>query len=269
MRSARPAALGTLVILNSAITFLILKLQVAKVCSTTQGDGDVSLQMNIFGSMLVCFLPRRYREIFTPYEIPSEAALWSGILESLVSLGLGIRGYYAYFDERMASMPVEVLTKAGEKGGESAIMGLGSIIMLEYLIHVTTILLVFFMLEGLVRAIAAVASGEALPSLPLQALAFLHTRGDARNRERRLGERIRDEVQPGADGRSLQISSCRPKPWTQLTTISHEGEFYELVRENKGTVPRPFVYFLRKKPQTAVIRGIYAYDPNEVLQAKN
>lgn len=42
----------------------------------------------------------------------------------------------------MASIPESVLSKAAEKGGESAIMGLGSIFMLEYLIHVTTILMV-------------------------------------------------------------------------------------------------------------------------------
>jgi hypothetical protein len=61
-----------------------------------------------------------------------------------------------------------------------------------------------------------------------------------------------------AAAESLQIASCRPKPWTRLTTISHEGVFYELVSENKGQAPRPFVSILRRKSQTAVIRGIHA-----------
>ncbi len=128
----------------------------------------------------------------------------------------------------------------------------------------------YLVLEGLVRAIAAIGSSEVLPSLPLQVLAVLHTQLDAQNHERRLGTRIRDVVHPAADGESLQIASCRPKSWTQLTTIAHEGVFYELVGENKGPAPRSFVYILRKKPLTvAVIRGIYSYGPDEVLQTKN
>ena len=163
----------------------------------------------------------------------------------------------------MAQIPGSVLTKAGEQGGESAIMGLGSIFWLEYMIHVSTILLVFFMLEGLVRIIAAIASREAVPTLPLKIIAVLQSQFEAQNRERRMGEHIRDEVVPdGAD--SIRIASCRPKPWTPLTTISHEGTLFELAGEIKASAPRPFIYVLRPKPPTAVIRGIYPYDPDQV-----
>lgn len=224
--------------------------------------------MNIFISTLLSFLPRRYRQVFTPHEIPAAGAIWAGILEALFSLGFLIRGYFAYMNARMASVPASVVTKAGERGGESAIMGMGSIFLLEYLIQITTIVLVFFLLEGVVRAIAAVGSEEVLPSLPLQVLALLHSQLDAQAHEKSLGERIRDDVQPQACGNSLQIASCRPKPWTRLTTISHEGEFYEVVAESKATAPRPFVYVLRKKPPTGVIRGIHRYDPDEVLEPK-
>jgi hypothetical protein len=221
--------------------------------------------MDLFFSTLLSFLPRRYREIFTPHELPSAAGIWSGLIEALTSLGLLVRGYYSYMNWRMANLPPEVFTKAGEKGGESAIMGLGSIFMLEYLFLPPTILLAFFMLEGFVRAIAATGADEVLPSLPLQVIAFLHTKLDAQSRERQLGQRIRDEVQPVAAD-SLQIASCRPKPWTQLTTIAHEGVFYELVSEHEGESPRRFVYLLRRKPTTAVIRGIHEYNPNEELE---
>jgi hypothetical protein len=187
--------------------------------------------------------------------------VWSGLLEALINIGLLVR-YYAYMNWRMTSLPAEVFTRAGEKGGESAIMGLGSIFMLEYLIHISTILFIFFTLEGFVRAIGA---DEVLPSFPLQLLAFLHAKLDAQSHERRLEARIRDEVRPLA-ANSLQIASCRPKPWTQLTTISHEGVLYELADEDKGPAPRPFVYILRKKRTTAVIRGIHDYTPDEALE---
>jgi len=222
--------------------------------------------MDILTAMLLAFLPKRYRAHFTPFDVPPRGALVGGILEALFTLGLLFRGYYSYMNERLAAIPTAVLEKAGEKGGESAIMGLGPIVMLEYLIHVSTILFLFFFLEGCVRAIAAVGGYETLPSLPLKAIERLDQYFGAQSREHSMGARIPDVVQPDPSGSSLQISSCRPKPWTQLTTISHDGQLYELVSERQSSAPRPFVYVLRKKPPTAVIRGIYPYDPNEPLQ---
>ncbi|MGC1649444.1 MAG: hypothetical protein WA741_26775 [Candidatus Sulfotelmatobacter sp.] len=157
--------------------------------------------MNLFLSTLLSFLPRRYREIFTPHELPAAAGIGSGLIEALASLGLLFRGYYAYMNWRMASLPPEVFTKAGEKGGESAIMGLGSIFMLEYLILPTTILLAFFMIEGFVRAIAATGADEVLPSLPLQLFALLHTKLDAQSHERQL-----------ASGSAMRCSPSLPIP---------------------------------------------------------
>jgi hypothetical protein len=224
--------------------------------------------MNPFLATLLAFLPKRYRGNLTPYEIPVEGAVWGGTLEALFSLGLLIYRYFAFMNERMALVPETALEKAGHIGGESLIMALGPIFLLEYFLHLSTIVLTFFMLEGLVRLAASVISGEVLPSLPLYLTALLHTHLDAHHYEKSQGERIRDHVQLiPADG-SLQISSCRPKSWNQLTTISHEGELYELVSAQHAPAPRPFVYVLRKKPPTAVIRGIHPYDPDEVLQPK-
>jgi len=225
--------------------------------------------MNILSSALLSLLPKRYRALFTAYAIPCEGALVSGIFQSVVSLGLLFRGYYAYINARMAQLPTEALLKAGEKNGESAIMLVGPLLVLEYILHFTTIILLFMVIEGAVRAIAAVGARETLPDLPLFLLAKLHSRIDAESHERSLGARLRDEVQIDPAGVSLQIKSCRPKQWNQLTTVSHDGQFYELVSEQKAQAPRPFVYLLRKKLPTAVIRGIYAYDPDEALQTKS
>jgi hypothetical protein len=221
--------------------------------------------MNIFAATLLSVLPRKYR----PEGIPPAGALLSGILETCISLGFLIHGYFIYTDARLRAVQVDVMLNARAKGGDTAVMGLGSILLLEYLIHVMTIVLIILMLEGLVRAVAAFASDEVLPSLPLQAVAFLHDRLSVHGRERRSGRRVSDDVTLAPDGESLQIATCRPKPWAASTTISHEGVFYELVSENQGSAPRPFVYMLRKKHPTAVIRGIYAYHPDEALQTRN
>ena len=224
--------------------------------------------MNILTAALLSLLPRRYRAHFTAYAIPCEGALVSGIFQIVVSLGLLFRGYYAYINARMAQLPTEALLKAGERNGESAIMLVGPLLVLEYILHFTTIVLLFMVIEGVVRAIAAVGARETLPDLPLFLLAELHTRVDAESHERSLGARLRDEVQVDPTGERLQIASCRPKQWNQLTTVSHDGQFYELITEQKASAPRPFVYLLRKKPPTAVIRAIYAYDPDEALRTK-
>ena len=116
--------------------------------------------MNITVAALLAFLPKRYRESFVPYDVPSSGALLGRILEMLAGLGLLIHGYQSFTTERLAALPASVLMKAGEKGGESAIMGFGSILLLEYVFQLTTLVLLFLTLEGMVRAIAAIASGE-------------------------------------------------------------------------------------------------------------
>jgi hypothetical protein len=224
--------------------------------------------MNIFFALLLSFLPKRYRDHFTPFEIPSGAVVLSGFLQIFLSLGLLIGDYHAFMTARLAALPLETMEKVGEKGGESAIMGFGGFFLMEYILRLTTILLLYFLLEGGVRIIAAVAAQECVPTLPLKLVEYADTQLSAKSQERRMGARIRDEVLLDANGQALQIFSCRPKPWTQLTSISHEGQFYELVSESKAAAPRPFVYVLRKKPPTVVIRGIYAYDPDEVVQEK-
>jgi len=224
--------------------------------------------MNIFASTLLSLFPKRYRALFTPFAVPCEGALMSGVLQFIFGLAFLIRGYFAYVNARLAQLPTEALLKAGEKNGESAIMLVGPLVVLEYVLHFTTILLLFMVIEGVVRVIAAVGAKETLPDLPLFLLAKLHTKLDAESHERSLGTRLRDEVQIDPTGESLQIKSCRPKEWNHLTTISHEGQFYELVSQQKAPAPRRFAYALRKKPPTAVIRGIYAYDPNEAIDRK-
>jgi hypothetical protein len=63
----------------------------------------------------------------------------------------------------------------------------------------------------------------------------------------------------------LRIESCRPKPWTALTTISYNDQLYEVAREFTGSPPRRFVYLLRKAPERKLVRGLHHYSPEETL----
>ncbi|HEY5163101.1 MAG TPA: hypothetical protein VII81_08820, partial [Terriglobales bacterium] len=75
-----------------------------------------------------------------------------------------------------------------------------------------------------------------------------------------------DLVQPGSGDFALVIASCRPKPWNNMTTISYEEKLYELAREAQAQPPRRWVYILRKRPESKIIRGaLYQYRPDEVM----
>ena len=224
--------------------------------------------MNIFSAVILSFLPKRYRDAFTPFEVPSSGSIIGGFLELGVAFGWLIHSYDTFMNERMAATSLLLMERAAEKGGESAVASLGGFALIDFLFRITTIVLAFFVLEGLVRIIAAIAGRETVPTLPLKVLEYVQGQLGAQQKELSMGARIRDEVVLDPTGQALRIASCRPKEWTKLTSISHEGQFYELVTEVKASAPRPFVYQLRKKPATAVIRGIYAYDPDEALQGK-
>jgi hypothetical protein len=222
--------------------------------------------MNIIAAIFFSILPQRYRERFTSEEVPPTGSVLSGGLQAFLCLYFLIRNYYSFMQERMALIPDSAYFFAAGKRGTTGVMGLGTVFMFEYFIHITTVLLLLFMLEGLVRMVASVVSGESVPTLSLKLVAIAQSYFEAAKKERALGERIPDVVESLDGTESIRIVSCRPKPWTQLTTISHDGELFELASEQKSAAPRPFVYLLRRKPPTAVIRGIYSYHPDEVLQ---
>jgi hypothetical protein len=49
----------------------------------------------------------------------------------------------------------------------------------------------------------------------------------------------------------LKIYSCRRKEdWNTYVTIEFEEQWYQLIKDEKGTKAHPFVYYLRKAPQT-------------------
>jgi hypothetical protein len=219
--------------------------------------------MRILIAIFLCLLPERYRQRLGVYHLPTIAAVLSGVLEALSFLtAIGYR-YFAFMNARMSLIHQRALLTAAEKAGETLIMGLGNILLLDYLVQPATLLLVFFAGEGLVRAYAALAAGEALPSLPIKLLFALGSGLQAKAAEAMLGRRLPDLVETAADGESLRVVCCRPKQWNRLATICYQGDLYEMAGERKAPPPRRFVYNLRKKPLSALIRGIQLYEPAE------
>ncbi len=190
------------------------------------------------------------------------AAMASGLLQFLLFL-FAIANLYVRF----------VGQRAAVYGGAGSTRGGGLIalvfVTLEFLIYPHHLVVVYLMVEGMVRAGAAFITDEIVPSLPLWLAARLQQRASAKAADAALGLRVPDVVEPVTGlPYDLRVLSCRPKEkWKdKLLTIAYEEQFYEVLREERGPLPRQFIYLLRKAPESKVIRGVHQYHPDEPLQ---
>lgn len=195
-------------------------------------------------NVVVCAVPARYRREW-PVQRDEElrgAALVSGMLEFLV----GAPGTMLYVGTAVA------VAKSG--------LGVAGLILNPFMPSV------FLLVEGGVRFLAAV-SGQILPTLPLQIIAWIHDVKEGKQVALQLGPLVPDKIERG-DGKpwDLRVLSCRGKPhWNPYMTIRYAGEFYQMIDEDIATGARKFVYLLRKHPATRLVVVVYAYDPKDVM----
>ena len=225
----------------------------------------------LLGGAVLALVPARYRRRFVESDVDLHRGAFLGAATQLIlCLGFFIYGYLHFMREHLDALSTTLNKHGAEEamGSEAIQYGAGFLTLGEYLIRPTTWLLAYFALEGLLRSLGAAITGEIIPTLPLALVGWVHTRRDARRAERALGPRVADEVEaPTAYSPwDLRIRSCRPKPWTALTTISYEDQLYELAAVEPADPPRRFVYLLRKKPEGKVIRGLHHYNPEEPLE---
>jgi hypothetical protein len=222
-------------------------------------------------AMALTYLPASWRRKLNLLDLGDlrTPALISGILQIALFAALIALRYPAFVKSAMSSDAMERAQLAAMgKGGETAVMGFGVILLAAYLVSPVTILLEYFLAEGFVRALAALVTGEVVPTLPLVGTAWALGRTQAAAAEKALGPRVEDLVQSG-DGSlyHLLIASCRPKQgWDHLMTVSYQEHLYEVTAHAEGLPPRRFLYHLRRKPEGKVVRGLYHYDPAEALR---
>jgi hypothetical protein len=221
-------------------------------------------------SIVLALFPERYRQSMG-YAIgvdPHRGALVGGIIECSACTLIFCFRYIAFMQGRVGKFADQMIQKSAEDamGSISVQYGAGMVSLGEYLIHPVSLLLVYFALEGLVRWVSALITDEVVPTLPLQLIAWAHYGVATAKHERDLGPPVVDLVQPGSGDFALVIASCRPKPWNNMTTISYEEKLYELAREAQAQPPRRWVYILRKRPESKIVRGaLYQYRPDEVM----
>ena len=206
--------------------------------------------MTFLRYFLLSFLPPRYRggpsQDLSTYLVA--AAGISGLLEMLLFGTLYIGGIVAYTRHAV----------------------IGPLAFLEYFFYPPSWLLALFLFDGGLRFLAAIA-GQALGTIPLYFVAWIHGWLERRSARRRLGPKVADLVERGDGARfELRISSCRPRPnWDKWMTVMYEEKLYEIAAAELGQPPRPYVYLLRTKPESKVIRGLHRYHPGEVFSLED
>ncbi len=222
-------------------------------------------------SIFVSLLPQRYRgHYLADANIDvKRGAILSGAVQFVACGALIWALYPAFSRQHIAELSASITASghAGDKVVEGMSMfAYGPIMVVAYLVRPLTLVLLYFMLEGVVRLTAAVAADQVIPTLSLQLVAWAHDLGKARYHEFELGPRIADLIEPGVAGKyDLKVLSCRPKDWNPLVTIRFQDQMYELQSQETGSSPRPFVYLLRFRPEGKVVRGLRDYDPTEPL----
>ena len=223
-------------------------------------------------SIPIALLPEYWRKKWgrTAGVDVSQGAFISACLEILICIPSFLVGYIFFLDANVKALGGEVIKRGAETVlvSENVQFGMGIMSLGTYLFRPTSMLLAFFGLEGVLRALAASITGESLGTAPLALAALIH-RGIAHWRAvKALGPRVVDEVQKNTGACDLYIASCRQKPWTKLTTVEYEDKLYELVVQREGVPPRPYIYIMKLVPANKLVRGMHHYAPDEELTEK-
>ena len=80
---------------------------------------------------------------------------------------------------------------------------------------------------------------------------------------------VKDEVIRGTARQDfdLKIYSCRPKrDWNGYITLEFEDQWYRLVKDERASKPRPYVYYLRKVKESRPATVVHRYQVDDVLK---
>lgn len=209
-------------------------------------------------------LPRGWREkVFqtTPNRL-ARATTLSGILEALLAL-VGLVGWYSIYVTLARNALVH--SSAGS-GGATERMGLFAYIW--FWLNPITWIVAYFILEGVLRSVAALSTGESFGTLPLFVAERTYQRATRPPKKPELAL-VSDEITTGDATCDMKIASCRAKAdWKYPLTIRYAEAYFQVVASaDRGAGPRPYVYSLRRLPAGEIARGLKQYHPDDVLAA--
>jgi hypothetical protein len=242
---------------------------------------------------ILTLLPRRWRR-----GLPlSEALPWvsaagvSGFLESVLA-GVALVRWYTH---SVTTWAAHALDSALRNGPESAVPGqaIGFSALVLWLMHPFTWLIGFFVLEGLLRFLAAAFTEQIFGTLPLAFADWCYGRATGRPAEghafdtpsvrnqlrsiilavkekivsARLPE-VADELLERSEGGEafLEIHSSRAKAeWVPPRTVRIGDAYFRLEQLARGEKPRPYIFRLRRVAAGVPGRTVIVYEsPREI-----
>ena len=187
------------------------------------------------------------------------SATWAGLAQLLLAALFLIMSLKRHFVLRAQQLGPH-MTGSNETG--QAVVAL--IVFLDFLIHPLSLLLLYLAIEGLVRFVGGIITGEVVPNL-LVSLYFKTTNSLSRSlASRRNPPPVADIADRLADGR-IRISSASQKTgWNSSITVGIGGQWFEVESEEQAPPPRAFVYVLRPASPGKVLRGYQEYDATDL-----
>ena len=219
------------------------------------------------GSLLATLVPERYRN-----ESPTAGyAIASGIIQGMACIFVLVFRFIRLSGGEGVLLDREhAFDQFARFGGlyvqSNMVAGLA-----EFWLSPLNVFLTYLAFEGVVRIMAAMASGQIIATLPMYAVSGIHGLIAKASYKQKLGDLVPDQVLRGNEkqGFALKIYSCRPKShWNTYITIEFEGMHYQLLREESADGPRRFVYYLRKNPSGRPAVVIDHYTTENVLRAE-
>jgi multisubunit Na+/H+ antiporter MnhF subunit len=210
----------------------------------------------ILRDFLLSFCPAKVRQARRPTSQLTvlRAAMWSGAAQFLITTLVIVAQFKHYFIARSQQMAPHM--GGVNSTGEAVITVL---VVLEFLFHPLSFLLLYVVLEGVVRFIGSIVTAEIVPSLFVFVFFKISDTALQSIRRRRIGPPVADTLERLTDGR-IRISSAEPKSgWNSSITLGIDGQWFEVEREEHAQPPRPYVYILRPAPPGKILRGYQEY----------
>ncbi|HET8890568.1 MAG TPA: hypothetical protein VFQ41_16815 [Candidatus Angelobacter sp.] len=182
------------------------------------------------------------------------SAIWGGLGQFLLAafiLVMRLKGHFVLRAQQLGPH----LTGSNETG--QAIIAL--IVVLDFLIHPVSLLLLYLAIEGFIRFAGALITGEIVPNL-LVSLSVKTADSVSRSSARRHSPPPVPDIAERLAGGRIRVSSASQKAgWNSSVTIGIGGQWFELESEADGTPPRAFTYVLRPASPGKVLRGYQEY----------
>ena len=211
-------------------------------------------------------LPRRWRQAggYESERALVPAAMISGLGEACAAL-LVLSVWYMYYFNTLGRK-YSVFQPGSAHFAFSSTEVAGGAVFITFALNPLTWTIIYFGVEGIVRTLGALTTGEVVGMLPLYGFE-LGWRAARRRRQAPELPLVADEITPGGDGCDIHIASCRQRDgWKYPFTLRYAGAYFQVIGEKyMGVGPRPFIYSLRRLPAAEVARGLSNYDPTDVL----